>query len=101
MMRVEDFPRDYRFKMVDAYRTISGVPNIYEATHEEIDAGFARCLASTNLRRTHEMKLAEIQAARGDGAPVWVDTPDTADYQAAYEWKQAKPKIVRGDGEQA
>lgn len=60
-MNVEDFPRDYRFKMVGAYPQISGVPFVYEATHEEIDAGFARCLSATNLRRTHEMKLAAIR----------------------------------------
>lgn len=58
-MQVEDFPRQYRWSMVKAYSIISGVPNVFEATHAEIDAGFARCLENRNLRLTHEMYLAE------------------------------------------
>lgn len=65
-MRVADFSRQYRFEMVRAYSVISGVPNVFEATHAEIDAGFARCLENRNLRPTHELYLA----ARAEGAPI-------------------------------
>lgn len=58
-LRVEDFPRQYRWSMVRAYPVISGVPDVFEATQGHIDGGFARCLRARNLRRTHEMYLAE------------------------------------------
>lgn len=49
-MRVEDFPRSFRFKMVKAYPVVSDVPHVYDADHAEIDAGFARCLENRHLR---------------------------------------------------
>jgi hypothetical protein len=48
--RVADFPRSLRFRMVGAYRVVSRVPDVYEATHDEIDAGFARILDNQHLR---------------------------------------------------
>lgn len=61
-LRVEDFDRRYRFRMVKAYPVISGVPDVFAATHDEIDAGFRYVLDSRNLRRTHEMYLADRAA---------------------------------------
>jgi hypothetical protein len=58
-LSVADFDRRYRFRMVQAYPFISGVENVYEATHDEIDAGFAKCLLNSALRRTHDIYLAE------------------------------------------
>lgn len=57
-LSVNDFPRWYRFKMVEAYPVISEIPDPYEATHLELDAGFARCLDNRHLRVTHEQFLA-------------------------------------------
>ncbi len=51
------FDVGYRFRMVQAYPVISGVPNVYEADRDQLAAGFARCLAARNLRRTHELYL--------------------------------------------
>lgn len=56
-MNVSDFPRSYRFRMVKAYPIISGVPDAYAATHDEIDEGFRYVLEARNLRRTHELYL--------------------------------------------
>lgn len=58
-MELEDFDRMFRFKMVSAYPTISGVANAYEAGHADIDAGFVRCLACKALRRTCELYVEE------------------------------------------
>lgn len=63
-MNIKDFDRRFRFKMVKAYPYISGVRDVYEASHDEIDTGFARIMQATNLRRTLEMYVAERQAAR-------------------------------------
>lgn len=49
-LRVADFPRALRFRMVAAYPVVSDVPDPYEATHQEIDAGFARILDNRHLR---------------------------------------------------
>lgn len=57
-LRIEDFDRRYRFRMVEAYPVISGVPDVYAATRDEIDAGFRYVLDNRNLRRTHELHLA-------------------------------------------
>jgi hypothetical protein len=54
---IEDFDREYRFLMVRAYPVISGVIDVYSATHQEIDAGFLRVLANANLRQVHEHHL--------------------------------------------
>lgn len=56
-LHVGDFPRQYRWSMVRAYSVISDVSDVFEATQEEIDAGFALILENRNLRRTHEMYL--------------------------------------------
>lgn len=58
-LTIEQFDRAYRFRMVQAYPVISGVADVHEATHAQIDAGFRRCLEATALRRTHEMYRAE------------------------------------------
>jgi hypothetical protein len=63
-LTVSDFDRRYRFRMVQAYPFISGVEDVYEATHDEIDAGFAKCLLSGALRRTHDIYLAEHVSSR-------------------------------------
>ena len=62
-MRVEDFPRPYRWLMVRSYAAISGVPNPYAASRAEIDAGFRRVLNNRHLRQTHEMFLADLKGA--------------------------------------
>lgn len=54
-LSVNDFPRWFRFKMVKAYPVISEVLDVYEASHNEIDAGFALCLDNRHLRRTAEL----------------------------------------------
>jgi hypothetical protein len=56
-VKVADFPRQYRWTMVRVYPLISGVPDVFEATQDEIDDGFARVLENGNLRRIHEMYL--------------------------------------------
>ena len=66
-LSVNDFPRWYRFKMVDAYRVISDVVDPHAATHAEIDAGFKRCLENRNLRRTHEQFLDSLFGEPGQG----------------------------------
>jgi hypothetical protein len=58
-LKVSDFPRQYRWSMVRAYSVISGVPDVFEATQDKIDAGFALILENRNLRRTHEMYLED------------------------------------------
>jgi hypothetical protein len=63
-MRVDDFPRQYRWSMVRAYPVISAVPDVFEATQAEIDDGFALCLENRHLRQTHEMYLAEHRGRR-------------------------------------
>jgi hypothetical protein len=59
-LSVNDFPRWYRLKMVQASPVISDVPDVRVATHIEIDAGFQRCLENHNLRATHEQFLADL-----------------------------------------
>jgi hypothetical protein len=80
-MRVEDFDRRYRFLMVQAYPVISGVRNVYEATHDEIDAGFARCLQNRNLRDTHRMYLKDrrmkVTCAPAAEPPIKVEGTET------------------------
>jgi hypothetical protein len=59
VLRVEDFDPYYRFHMVRAYPVISGVLDVYCADREQIDEGFRYVLENRNLRRTHELYLAE------------------------------------------
>lgn len=60
-MQVSDFPNDYKLAMIRAYPVIAQMDadEEYFATPEERDEVFGRILANRNLRRTHEMFLAE------------------------------------------
>jgi hypothetical protein len=60
-VHVAEFPRSLRFRMVAAYRTVSGVPDVYEATHVEIDAGFARILDNPHLARVAVQQLERLK----------------------------------------
>lgn len=66
-MNIAEFDREFRFRMVKAYPTISRVPNIYEATWDEIDAGFDCIMQSKNLRRTLEMYLERVHREAAPG----------------------------------
>lgn len=61
MVNVDDFPLDYRLRMIRAYPTIAQMDSDeeYFATPDERDEAFKRILGSSNLRRTHEMFLAD------------------------------------------
>lgn len=61
-MRVEDFPVSYREAMITSYPVIARMDadERYFATADERDEAFGRVLAAKNLRRTHEMFLADI-----------------------------------------
>jgi hypothetical protein len=63
--RVADFPRSLRFRMCAAYRVASRIPDVYEATHDEIDAGFARILDNQHLRL---MAVQQLERERLAGA---------------------------------
>lgn len=60
-LSVEQFPTDYRERMIAAYPTIAGMSadERYFATGDERDEAFARCLKAKHLRRTHEMYLED------------------------------------------
>lgn len=60
-MQISDFPSDYKLKMIRAYPTIAQMDADEEffATPEERDEAFGRILANGNLRRTHELFLAD------------------------------------------
>lgn len=62
-MNVNDFPNDYKLSMIRAYPTIAQMDadEEYFATATERDEAFGRVLANRNLRRTHELFLAERQ----------------------------------------
>lgn len=52
----------FRFRMVRAYPTISEIADVHEATHDEIDEGFARCLNNRHLRVVAESYLEDRRA---------------------------------------
>lgn len=56
-LHIDDFPHEYRFKMVNAYRRVSGVEDPHSATLYEIDEGFAKCLLNRHLEMTHRLYL--------------------------------------------
>lgn len=60
-MNVDDFPLDYRLRMIRAYPTIAQMDadEEYFATPDERDEAFERILGNSNLRPTHEMFLAD------------------------------------------
>jgi PAS domain-containing protein len=61
----EPFDVEYRVRMVKAYPVISGVPDAFEASWSDIEAGFERVLVARNLRRTHEMYLGAHRRRSG------------------------------------
>lgn len=61
-LSVAEFPRSFRFRMVRAYPTISEIADVHEATHDEIDEGFARCLNNRHLRVVAESYLEDRRA---------------------------------------
>ncbi len=64
-LHAEDFDVEYRVRMVKAYPVISGVPDAFEASWSDIEAGFERVLVARNLRRTHEMYLGAHRRRSG------------------------------------
>ena len=63
-MNPDDFPLDYKLRMIRAYRTIAQMEADEEwfATPEEREEAFGRILRSKNLRRTHESFLEDRKA---------------------------------------
>lgn len=61
MVNVSDFPADYKLRMIRAYPTIAQMDadEEYFATPSERDEAFERILGNANLRRTHELFLAD------------------------------------------
>lgn len=64
VMRPCDFHRRFRFRMVKAYPVVSEVPDVYEADHDQIDAGFTKCLENRHLRRVARLYLDERAAPK-------------------------------------
>ena len=60
-LSVDQFPTDYRERMIAAYPVIAGMDadERYFASADERDEAFARILRAKNLRRTHEMYLED------------------------------------------
>lgn len=63
-MTPEQFPSDYKAQMIAAYPVIAqmSADDAYLADFDEREQAFERILANRNLRRTHEMFLAELHA---------------------------------------
>lgn len=60
-MQISDFPTSYKLAMIRAYPIIAqmDVDEEFFATADERDEAFGRILGNQNLRRTHEMFLAD------------------------------------------
>jgi hypothetical protein len=60
----DDFDSTYQLRMVMAYPVIGGLnrDGLMLATPDVKRAAFVRILANRNLRRTHELYLADRQA---------------------------------------
>ncbi|MCF3939938.1 hypothetical protein [Gordonia tangerina] len=58
-----DFPVDYKARMVAAYPVIAemSADEAWLATPTERDEAFRRVLNAKNLRRTHELFLADLE----------------------------------------
>lgn len=63
-MNPDDFPLDYKLRMIRAYPTIAQMDADEEwfATPEEREEAFARILRSKNLRPVHESFLESRKA---------------------------------------
>lgn len=66
-LHISQFPIDYRRRMITAYPVIAQMDadEQYYADADDMDAAFNRILASRNLRRTHELFLAEGVVSEG------------------------------------
>lgn len=60
----DDFDGDYQLRMITAYPVIAGLTRdgLMFATPDVKRAAFERILANRNLRRTHELYLADRRA---------------------------------------
>jgi hypothetical protein len=63
-LSADDFDGAYQLRMITAYPVISGMgrDELMFATPDEKRAAFERILAARNLRRTHELYLADRPA---------------------------------------